>query len=182
MHDDRPDSIAEAGPEVDLSRLALAHGEGRRIELPVGTIRLTHGGEPLEAELEEGVARLEVSRTTSGWAFRLRYAAVGRGRCVRCLEPAERRIEVEAREVHQPGGEDEELASPYVTDLVLDAGRWARDALALALPAQFLCRDDCAGLCPDCGVPLNEFAPGEHVHERPRDPRFAALDKLRGEI
>ena len=34
---------------------------------------------------------------------------------------------------------------------VLDLGAWARDALALALPDQVLCRPDCAGLCAVCG-------------------------------
>jgi uncharacterized protein len=47
----------------------------------------------------------------------------------------------------------------------------------LALPQQLLCRDDCAGLCPDCGENLND-AP-DHAHERAPDPRWAALDQLK---
>ena len=66
---------------------------------------------------------------------------------MRCLEPAAPRFDVDAREVNQPGGGDE-LSSPYVDDdEELDLAAWARDALALALPARSL-PADCAGLCP----------------------------------
>jgi uncharacterized protein len=62
---------------------------------------------------------------------------------------------------------------------VLDLAAWARDAYALALPAQVVCREDCAGLCPKCGVNLNED-PG-HAHEAEPDPRWAKLRELRFE-
>ena len=59
---------------------------------------------------------------------------------MRCLEPAEPVFDVDVREVDQPGG-GEELSSPYVGgDEELDLARWARDALALELPAQLTCR------------------------------------------
>jgi uncharacterized protein len=55
-----------------------------------------------------------------------------------------------------------------------------RDAIALALPEQILCRPDCAGLCPVCGKDLN-VEPHEHV-EQELDPRWAALQQLRDEL
>jgi uncharacterized protein len=85
-------------------------------------------------------------------------------------------FEVLAREVSQPG-EGEELESPYVQDGVLDLKAWARDALALTIPTQILCRPDCAGLCPVCGTDLNEAGP-EHAHEQEPDPRWAKLSEL----
>ena len=42
----------------------------------------------------------------------------------------------------------------------LDAERWARDALVFALPQKILCGPECAGLCPRCGVRLEQG--GEH--------------------
>jgi len=65
-----------------------------------------------------------------------------------------------------------------VRDQELDVRGWARDALALALPAQLLCRDDCAGLCAVCGENLNEAGP-EHAHERAPDARWAKLSALK---
>ena len=76
----------------------------------------------------------------------------------------------------QPG-EGEELESPYVQDGVVDLRAWARDALALTVPTQVLCRPDCAGLCPVCGADLNEAGP-DHDHEREPDPRWAKLSEL----
>ena len=64
---------------------------------------------------------------------------------MRCLGPAAIEVDVEAREVDQRGAEDEELKSPYVDEEVLNVGALAHDALALALPQQLLCREDCAG-------------------------------------
>jgi uncharacterized protein len=56
-----------------------------------------------------------------------------------------------------------------------------RDAIVLALPFQPVCREDCPGLCPICGLRLEE-APG-HQHNEARDPRWSALAELadRGE-
>jgi len=74
---------------------------------------------------------------------------------------------------------DEELTSPYITDDELELARWAHDALALAMPIQLLCRPDCRGLCPVCGVSLNDADPAEHVHEAAPDPRWEKLRELK---
>jgi len=87
-------------------------------------------------------------------------------------------VEIDAREVDQPEAQDEELRSPYVDGDELEVGRWAHDALALALPLQLLCRPDCSGLCPVCGVSLNDADPAEHQHEQGPDPRWAKLREL----
>ena len=51
------------------------------------------------------------------------------------------------------------------------------DAVGLELPMSPLCRENCPGLCPDCGVALAVAEPG-HSHEK-IDPRGAGLaDKL----
>ena len=146
--------------------------------------------------------------TGDGYALRLRFEATLAGPCMRCLEPAAPSFAVDVREVSQPGHartpsgahgaaahgaaahgsagrgrskpeeESDDLTSPYVQDGVLDLHAWARDALALSVPANLLCREDCAGLCPVCGANLNEAGP-DHRHEREPDPRWAALSELR---
>jgi uncharacterized protein len=52
-----------------------------------------------------------------------------------------------------------------------------RDAVVLALPMSPLCREDCPGLCAECGAPLAEAGP-DHRHEAAADPRWAALNKF----
>jgi uncharacterized protein len=163
---------------LELGRMGLSSGQGRRLDLHVGMEPFHYGGEPYTVTPALIPARLDVSRTTgSGWALRLRFGAGLEGPCMRCLEPATPHFEVDAREVHQAGAGDE-LTSPYVReDDELDLAAWARDALALELPAQLTCGPDCAGLCSTCGANLNED-PGHH-HEAEPDQRWAKLSELK---
>jgi uncharacterized protein len=164
----------------DLGGLRLSAGEGRRLQLGVAIDPFELGGERYAVEPPLLDARVDVSRTTGGgYALRLRFDAALAGPCMRCLEPAAPVFSVDAREVSQPG-EGEELISPYVEHGVLDLQAWARDALALSLPTTVLCREQCAGLCPVCGIDLNAAGP-EHAHEREPDPRWAKLSELRFE-
>jgi uncharacterized protein len=170
--------MATATLQLDLSSLRLSPGEGRRLslEVPIDSLRL--GSETYHPEPSLVPVLLTVSRMTGGgYALMLRFTAAVAGPCMRCLNAAAPLVEVEAREVDRPGS-GEELDSPYVEDQTLDLGAWARDALALAMPAKILCREDCLGLCPVCAIDLNEAGP-DHHHERPRDPRWAKLRELR---
>jgi uncharacterized protein len=162
----------------DLRGLRLSSGEGRRLALAVAIDPFELGGEDYRAVESQVPVRLDISRTTgAGYALRLCFRAGLEGPCMRCLSPASREFEVDAREISQPG-EGDELESPYVVEGVLDLRGWAHDALALALPAQLLCREDCAGLCAVCGADLNTTGP-DHAHEREPDPRWRKLSELR---
>jgi uncharacterized protein len=162
---------------LDLGRLKLTSGEGRRLDLEVPVDPLEFGGERYVIDPALVPARLDISRTTGqGYALRLRFAVELDGPCQRCLEGARRAVEVDAREVDLPGG-GEELDSPYLAKEELDLHAWARDALALALPVQILCRPDCAGLCPVCGANRNEDP--DHAHEAAPDPRWSKLRELK---
>ena len=65
----------------------------------------------------------------------------------------------------------------YLDGDLLDLEQAFRDAVVLALPMSPLCREDCPGLCVECGVPLADAGPG-HRHEAAPDPRWAALRQL----
>lgn len=167
----------------DLTGLRLTSGAGRRLDLEVGLDGFELGGERYEPVAPTVPVRLDVSRTTgSGYSLRLRFVARLKGPCMRCLTDADPEFEIDAREISQPGAGDE-LESPYVTHgtpTLLDVRAWVHDALALALPAQILCRPDCRGLCPVCGEDLNTAGP-DHHHDSGPDPRWAKLSELRFE-
>ena len=163
----------------DLGGLRLTAGEGRRLDLQVAIEPFSLGGERYPVKPDPVPVRLDVSRTTgSGYALRLRFEATLDGPCMRCLEPAAPTFAIDTREISQPADDAEELSSPYVDGETLDLRGWARDALALSVPQQLLCREDCAGLCPVCGADLNAAGPG-HRHEREPDARWAKLKELR---
>jgi len=167
--------VPQVADSFDLATLGLSSGEARSLSLEVPVDELAFGGQTYSAG---GVAeaRLDLSRTMSGHALRLRFEAGLAGPCMRCLEDAGATVAVDAREIDQPG-DDEELRSPYVADGELDLRSWARDALALALPTQIFCRADCRGLCARCGENLNRNP--DHAHEREPDPRWAKLSELK---
>ena len=170
--------MAPRSDVFDLGGLRLTAGEGRHLELEVVIDPFELAGERYTVEPSQIPVRLDVSKTTGdGYALRLKFAARLAGPCMRCLSGAEPEFSVEAREISQPGAGDE-LESPYVDRGELNLRDWARDALALALPAQILCRPDCAGLCAICGADLNESGPG-HEHEREPDPRWSKLSELK---
>ena len=113
--------------------------------------------------------------------FELHFDARLHGPCYRCLADAVVNLHLDAREYQatNPEGSDE-LRTPYLAEDKLDVHGWARDAIALALPEQILCRADCAGLCPMCGKDLN-LDPHEHEEEQ-GDPRWAVLAELRDKL
>jgi len=164
-----------------LRKLRLRPGEEHRDDVAVQLEPFELGGErylPVPAEV---AAELTINRATGGDVFRLRFTTRLHGPCMRCLEDAVVAVVVDGYEYHSADARaDEQLQSAYVVDDRLELSPWARDAIALELPEQILCRPDCAGLCAVCGVNLN-LEPHEH-EETVADPRWSALEGLRDRL
>jgi uncharacterized protein len=103
------------------------------------------------------------------------------GECGRCLAPLTQAVDAPLQELYlYPGAEPDDEQAPRVVEDLINLEQAVRDAVVLALPMTPLCRADCPGLCPTCGVPLST-APADHFHETV-DPRWAALGKMYDEI
>lgn len=111
------------------------------------------------------------------------------GECARCLTALHGDVAIDLTELFAyPSSatdettEDDEL--PRVTSAggadIVDLEQTIIDAIGLMLPFSPVCDPDCAGLCPECGVPLAGAEPGHH-HET-IDPRWAKLANLREQI
>ncbi len=124
----------------------------------------TVGG--LEYEVEGGGVDLDFTVSRVGRRVAIRGEAVARlvGACQRCLADATVEVPVRCVDYVADGGSEGDDDEPYVAGYVLELERWVRDAIAEAMPARLLCREDCRGLCPVCGVDLN-LIEGEHVHD-----------------
>lgn len=173
--------MAQRADVFELAPLRLETGQGRRIDgVEVVVDPFAFGGQTYEVEDRVPIV-LDISRMTGGgYALRLRMEATMQGPCMRCLRDAAPAVVVDAREVHQESDHvGDELDSPYVTDEEVNLHAWARDAIALAMPAQVLCRPDCPGLCPECGADLNDDP--KHHHDHGPDPRWAKLGELKFE-
>lgn len=131
-----------------------------------------------------------------GLIFTAHISAPLRAECTRCLKPIERGIGVdpvvffpyETPEPEQTTGKAEIIAGEEEggdTYPLAEGGAFAdleallRDNLAEALPLQPLCRPDCRGLCPQCGIDLNEHPDHHHVV---LDDRWDALKGLKAKL
>jgi uncharacterized protein len=163
---------------LDLRKYRLRSGESLRDEQEVEIAPIELGGQRYLVVPENVPAEVTVTRASTGAVYELRFHVRLHGPCFRCLGDAVFDDDLSLREyqAESPGGADE-LTTPYVKDNRLDLSAWARDGLVLALPDKILCRPECAGLCPVCGVDLNA-QPHEHETDE-QDPRWAALAELR---
>ena len=107
------------------------------------------------------------------------------GECSRCLDPVSDELEVDLQELYryeatdahgrvqrEPDEDDEDDEQLTLAGDYLDLGPVLRDAVVLDLPLAPVCRDDCPGLCPQCGFRLEDDP--DHHHDV-IDPRWAAL-------
>ena len=165
----------------NLRTVKLRSGEEYRDEIDVRLEPYELGGQRYLPVPEEVPVEFVITKASTGSVFELHFRGRLHGPCYRCLADAVIDLPVDAREYQATNpGDAEELRTPYLVADRLDLGRWAHDALALALPNKILCRPDCAGLCPVCGGDLN-IDPHEH-EEAESDPRWAALESLRDRL
>jgi len=110
--------------------------------------------------------------------------------CARCLEPITRDVARRFDLLYRPQGADAGKEELSVTAVEADVGYYQgagleledvlREQVLLALPLKAICREDCRGLCPQCGQNLNQ---GKCSCAEPlEDPRWAALKELKQKL
>jgi uncharacterized protein len=100
------------------------------------------------------------------------------GECSRCLGAVSGEVDIHITELFAypdstTAATTEEDEVGHIVDEQIDLEQPIIDAVGLELPLSPLCREDCPGLCPECGVKLAEAEPG-HRHDA-IDPRWAKL-------
>ena len=106
--------------------------------------------------------------------------------CARCIDPVEQPLSGDFDLIFRPGGVDNEPGEHAITEDETEIGYYedsgllledaVREQVLLALPGRTLCREDCKGLCPQCGANRNT-APCS-CEEQPVDRRWNALAGL----
>lgn len=170
-----------------LSRQAgSARSESRIVPAPED-LRLELARVPVGSDVQ---LSLKFEAVTEGVLVSGTATAPVTGECARCLGPVDQTVTVSFQELYrycddrpgrarerEPELDDDEDEERFLDGDLLDLEPAFRDAVVLALPMSPLCREDCPGLCVDCGVPLAEAGPG-HTHDGRTDPRWAGLEKL----
>ena len=115
--------------------------------------------------------------------------------CVRCLEPVSVEVAEGLELMYIPQKpedsagktgsrhrdedrqlEDDEMAVSYYLERELDLGQLIWEQLHLALPMRTVCREDCRGLCVQCGV--NRNTDPCDCERKNLDPRLEQLKSL----
>jgi uncharacterized protein len=182
MRDHQPTHLDPRAPLVlDTKDLPRSPGAMRVLE------RVVPAPENLGLELigvppgEPVALTLRLESVSEGVLVSARARAALRGECGRCLREVTDSLDVEFQQLyayeHSPTDEttDDDEVGRMHGDLI-DLEPELRDAVVLALPLHPKCREDCPGLCPDCGAPWDELPP-DHSHAQ-ADPRWAALRQL----
>jgi uncharacterized protein len=127
----------------------------------------------------EGVASGAVELTCGRCSRRYRQPLRESFRLV--LEPAAERVPADPEGAAALARDgmclSDELEAGWFRGSVIDLGPWFRELLALALPVQPLCREDCRGLCPRCGADRNEESCG--CTEAKSSSPFEVLSRLK---
>lgn len=165
----RPGSMVETTRTIELSE-------------PIGTdVLAIPAGESIDVEvrLESVLEGVLATGSVHGMAL---------GACVRCLDPVTVEVDGTFQELfayperaarsRKVGATDEETQEYEVRDDLIDLEPVLVDAVVPALPFQPVCRDDCPGLCSQCGFHLADDP--AHSHEL-LDPRWSALAALAGD-
>lgn len=157
--------------KLDLDR----QGDGRT-ELEVsGSLDLgLPEGRPQRVEIH---GTLQIDNVESRFLINGQVTAKGTAECGRCLcdFPLEWAVPVEImvlRDVETDEGEDDSLVL-HQRKGVVDLAEPLRECVVLALPLATVCRDDCRGLCAQCGADLNQ-APCDCEQDEV-DPRWEGL-------
>lgn len=100
--------------------------------------------------------------------------------CALCLKPLLRHATVPVKHILVTHLDSEDDADSFIVvdNMRLDVEQLVAEDIYLSLPSKFLCKEDCRGLCPECGADLNEGSCG---CKKPIDPRWSALSELLNE-
>jgi uncharacterized protein len=85
--------------------------------------------------------------------------------CSRCLEKLRYPINIEFSEYYKKQAVEEDGIYSYESDII-DLTKMLQDNVIINLPMRFLCREDCKGLCSNCGTDLNKSDCGCGVAEK----------------
>ena len=181
----------------DMRTLGRQAGSTRAQQLTVPApddLRLELARVPVGAEVH---LDLRFEAVTEGVLVTGSATAPLAGECARCLAPLAATVTASFTELYlyphdkhdrhdrhdRPDrhdwldDEEQDEEELYLDGDLLDLEPVLRDAVVLALPMSPLCREDCPGLCVECGAPLADAGP-DHAHEDAPDPRWAGLKQF----
>ncbi|MDN6303227.1 MAG: YceD family protein [Brachybacterium sp.] len=174
-----PTTTLDTELRFDAIDLVGRIGSHRGVERTVPAPPREAGGVAMQVPEGEDIAvEAELESVVEGIYAHGTVTAHLQGECSRCLDPVEQDVTARLDELfmypEKVKAEDKEDTVLFENDAV-NLGPLVRDALAMEADERPLCREDCPGLCAQCGFRMEDDP--EHHHDVV-DPRFAALQGL----
>ena len=177
--DDIPTSPLDDALRFDAVDLVGRTGTHRRVERTVPAPAREAGGLAMQVPEGDDIAvEIELESVVEGIYVHGTVTAELEGECSRCLDPVEQDVDVRLDELFlypEKVRAEEREDAVLLEDDEVRLGPLVRDALAMEADERPLCREDCPGLCAQCGFRMEDDP--DHHHEV-IDERFAALKGL----
>jgi uncharacterized protein len=177
--DATPTSPLDDALRFDVVDLVGRTGSHRRVERTVPAPAREAGGLAMQvAEGDDIAVEIELESVVEGIYVHGTVTAELEGECSRCLDPVEQDVSARVDEQFlypEKVKADEREDSVLLEDDEVRLGTLVRDTLAMDAEERPLCREDCPGLCAQCGFRMEDDP--DHHHEV-IDERFAALKGL----
>ena len=130
-----------------------------------------------DLELDNLSGEVHFSRTSEGLLAQAEFIALTEASCGRCLDTVYQPLESKFSELFTlPTHADKDTELVLPTNGKIDFAPILRDYMLLELPINSICRPDCQGLCPVCGVNRNHESCNCVIEAI--DPRLSALKSL----
>ena len=152
----------------ELQQIGPLHAEGR------AEVIVEHRGHKENIDDIRVVAKLDATMEVA---------------CARCLEPVQYTVNRAFDLLYRPLGVDKRADEVAINEADTEIGYYEgdgllledvlREQLLLASPVKLVCREDCKGLCPQCGTNLNTATCN---CQQPGDARWAALSELKNKL
>ena len=167
--------------QIHLSDVTDSEGKHIQLqpELELDKISFQMGDYPI---LEKTPVELEITNTGNKVLELKGIGSVTVGiPCDRCLEQVAVKIPYEIEQKLDMKKSDTERVqdldeNDYLTGMDLDVDRLVYLEVLMSWPLKVLCREDCKGICSQCGKNLNDGPCG--CVEGPKDPRMAAISDI----
>ncbi|NMA76696.1 MAG: DUF177 domain-containing protein [Actinomycetales bacterium] len=177
--DATPSTPLDTALQFDAIDLVGRPGSHRRVERTIPAPPREAGGIAMQVPEGQDIAvEAELESVVEGIYVHGTVTAHLEGECSRCLDPVDQDVSARLDELFmypEKVRAEEKEDSVLFEDDAVNVGPLVRDALAMEADERPLCREDCPGLCGQCGFRMEDDP--DHHHDV-IDPRFAALQGL----
>ncbi len=175
QHSKKPNRVSESGLKINISKLSE------------GIYDYSLQAEPSQLQLSDAFTspvsvNIKLDKSSTQIYLKAEIMLNGNFTCDRCLIDFKSEIRTlfniffmyEARSLKNDQSNDIQILSPDTN--YIDISEDVRQYILLAIPIKILCSENCRGLCPSCGIDLNENQ-CKCKSDTP-DPRWEALSRI----